>query len=215
MDKKLGVLLPSLGTNSVSCFPAPMEKLVATVGGDRTLRVWDTKHRRPHRLSGGKEAIVSMGMVGTCIDISDDASMIAVGHDTGDFTVWDVATFKCLLQNNFRRQGILCIRFSPQGRYLAVGSQEQSIDVYDMQSGFRSGRFPSCCAVATGGDEKKVLHLLPQVATCCTVLHRWRRAAPAASTVSASECGGCSRHAAISCSQAHRTGQLQALDLSL
>lgn len=73
-----------------------------------------------------------MGMDGSCIDVSDDGCLIAVGHSSGDFTLWDAKTLKCVLQNNFRRSPISVLRFSPGSMYLAVGSGGRSVDVYNV-----------------------------------------------------------------------------------
>eukprot|EP00960_Hanusia_phi_P060400 764497-Hanusia_phi.AAC.2 len=105
-----------------------------TVSEDRTLRRWDI---------GSRKMVMSVwvGLKSTSVAIHPDETLYALGHRNGHFTVWDVPPLpqppRCLLKSSQRTEDVTQVRFSPDGRCLAVASREQLIDLYSVESDFR------------------------------------------------------------------------------
>ena len=70
--------------------------------------------------------------------------MLAAGLEKGHFVVLSTTDLTVLEHRNDRLEWIQQIKFSPDDRFLAVGSRENTIDIYDAkQHPFR--RLAVCC----------------------------------------------------------------------
>lgn len=65
--------------------------------------------------------------------------MLAIGLNSGEFLVINANTLKLVVRKRDRGKSILDIRFSPCGSMLAVGSDENCVDLYDVM-GTHSGQ---------------------------------------------------------------------------
>ena len=71
---------------------------------------------------------------------SPDGDFIACGFQGGGFIVFETATGNEVCAKKHRRETISCLRFSPDGRWLAVGSHDNFVDLYDTRRSYkRSG----------------------------------------------------------------------------
>jgi len=98
---------------------------------DGTLRVWhiDKACERLIDLAEGQEQVPDASK-GRCIDILGNAKQIAIGFKDGSFKVFDTTTWNVVAQKQERKREISDIKYSPDGKKLAVGSHENVIDIY-------------------------------------------------------------------------------------
>ncbi|KAI0227896.1 Echinoderm microtubule-associated protein-like 6 [Lamellibrachia satsuma] len=111
-----------------------------TASEDGTVRSWDVINKRMvHKLTIG---------AARSADISPDGEMVAVGLKNGGIAILAMSNFKVLGERRDRGSSIDVIRFSPDGRYLAVGSAEGCVDFYDLSKGSSLQRANYCKGIA-------------------------------------------------------------------
>lgn len=123
--------------------PEPSRGEYCTVGDDMTLRIWSIAERR-------QKTSVDMGAIARCCAYSPDGSMIAVGYgkgkskEDGMFRIYRVSVDDNgetppvpVYETKEAKQWIGEIKFSPDGRSLAVGSHDNSIYLYGVQQQFK------------------------------------------------------------------------------
>ena len=104
--------------------------LFVTAGDDKAVCVWHCDERR---LVG----IRVLDSSAQSADISDDGKLLAVGLDDGTFVVLDMCTLTIIDKEKHRNERVQEIRYSPDGRYLAVGSAENAIDIHDTTRSYK------------------------------------------------------------------------------
>ncbi|XP_077381859.1 echinoderm microtubule-associated protein-like 6 isoform X9 [Festucalex cinctus] len=120
----------------------PLLPVCATVGDDRTLRMWELSAN--HRMV----AVRKLKKGGRCCAFSPDGKVLAVGLNDGSFLVVNADTLEDMLTFHHRREIISDIRFSQDaGKYLAVASHDSFVDIYNVLSSKRVG----ICKGAGGG----------------------------------------------------------------
>ena len=67
---------------------------------------------------------------------SPDGKVVAVGHRLGAFSVHRLDNMDELISARDRKKAIFSVTFAPNGRYLAVGSEDCFIDLYDCVSDY-------------------------------------------------------------------------------
>ena len=99
--------------------------LFATVGEDATLALWDVRRGLVQR----RDLILGAA---DCVDYCADADLLAVGHRTGAVTLLQFEGDE--LHEEVLHPGVrgwvLCVRFSPCGRYLAVGGRNGIVRLF-------------------------------------------------------------------------------------
>jgi microtubule-associated protein-like 6 len=101
-----------------------------SAGDDKTLRVYDMYQRRQIAVRNVSSKVRSASY-------SPDGKFIAAGFFGGGFIVFDTNTGNELVAKKHRRECIGDIKFSPSGRWLAVGSHDNFVDVYDASRNFK------------------------------------------------------------------------------
>jgi WD40 repeat protein len=76
-----------------------------TTGLDGTMRFWNCEHRCQTRCR-------VMGLEGRSIDVSQDGSLVAVGHSAGQFSVWETRRLQCIYLNSNTKADVHCLRYS-------------------------------------------------------------------------------------------------------
>eukprot|EP00736_Rhodelphis_marinus_P001305 Rmarinus@m.21730 len=113
----------------VACHPfhAP---IFATAAEGRFVHIWDADDRKCLRK-------LYIGTRGRSVCWSHDGSLIACGCKNGMVKVFDYATQDAVFEAHDCREAIDEIKFSPDDRYLAVGSHDNFIDIYDTNLDFK------------------------------------------------------------------------------
>ncbi|KAF6720717.1 Echinoderm microtubule-associated protein-like 6 [Oryzias melastigma] len=73
--------------------------------------------------------------------------MLAVGMKNGEFLILLANSLKMWTKKRDRSVALQDIRFSPDRRLMAVGSAENTVDVYDMSAGPSLTRLVYCCDI--------------------------------------------------------------------
>ncbi|XP_029927079.1 echinoderm microtubule-associated protein-like 6 isoform X2 [Myripristis murdjan] len=114
--------------------PHPLLPLCATVSDDKTLRLWEISAN--HRMV----AVRKLKRGGRCVAFSPDGKALAVGLSDGGVLVVNADTLEDLLSFQHRRDAISDVRFSPDtGKYLAVASHDNFVDIYNVLTSKRVG----------------------------------------------------------------------------
>lgn len=99
--------------------------------GRNSVRVWDLQNgQQVNEITRVDEEFLSM-------DISPDATRIAVGESKGAVRVWNLESGEPEFVLEGHERNVQCVRFSPDGRYLASASDDRLINIWDMENGER------------------------------------------------------------------------------
>jgi WD40 repeat protein len=109
---------------------SPDGKVLASLGGDSRLRLWDT--------ADGKELqstrLESLSLLSPAVAFSGDGKLLAVGgYYRGVVQVYEVATGKEIARFQ-AHQGPVTLTFSDDGATLLTGSDDTTILVWDLRS---------------------------------------------------------------------------------
>ncbi|KAG2457729.1 EMAL5 protein, partial [Polypterus senegalus] len=115
----------------------PTRDVFLSAAEDGTVRLWDI----PEKKMLNK---VNVGHAARTVCYSPGGDMVAIGMKNGEFIILLVTSLKIWGKKRDRRSAIHDIRFSPDSRYLAVGSSENAVDFYDLMTGPALNRINSC-----------------------------------------------------------------------
>nr|XP_015205768.1 PREDICTED: echinoderm microtubule-associated protein-like 5 isoform X3 [Lepisosteus oculatus] len=115
----------------------PTRDVFLSAAEDGTVRLWDI----PEKKMLNK---VNLGHAARTVSYSPEGDMVAIGMKNGEFIILLVTSLKIWGKKRDRRSAIQDIRFSPDSRYLAVGSSESAVDFYDLTLGPALNRV-NCC----------------------------------------------------------------------
>ncbi|KAL0601795.1 Echinoderm microtubule-associated protein-like 5 [Plecturocebus cupreus] len=115
----------------------PSRDFFLSAAEDGTVRLWDIADKKMLNK-------VNLGHAARTVCYSPEGDMVAIGMKNGEFIILLVSSLKIWGKKRDRRCAIHDIRFSPDSRYLAVGSSENSVDFYDLTLGPTLNRISYC-----------------------------------------------------------------------
>lgn len=114
------------------------ENFFITAGDDAILRVWDARQRRVHKA-------MKLGLGARAVAFHPAGAMFAVGFGTGkrtkgkqhakegSFALLVFDTLKIIHEGQDTTVLITAMQFSPDGKFLAIGSEDNAIYTYEIQ----------------------------------------------------------------------------------
>ncbi|XP_049423756.1 echinoderm microtubule-associated protein-like 3 [Epinephelus fuscoguttatus] len=126
----------------------PSQNIFFTCGHDRQVCLWKTEE---HTL----DWCITLEEYGLCADFCPNGSVVSVGLSTGRWMVLDLLTREVVSESTDGNEQLSVMRYSPDGSFLAVGSHDNFIYIYNVtESGRRYTRFGKC-----NGHSSFITHL--------------------------------------------------------
>uniref|UniRef100_A0A673XS09 EMAP like 3 n=1 Tax=Salmo trutta TaxID=8032 RepID=A0A673XS09_SALTR len=126
----------------------PSQDVFLTCGHDRQVCVWNTEE---HKL----DWCTTLEEYGLCADFCPNGAVVSVGLSTGRWLVLDLQTKEVISDYTDGNEQLSVMRYSPDGSFLAVGSHDNFIYVYNVtESGRRYSRYGKC-----NGHSSFITHL--------------------------------------------------------
>uniref|UniRef100_A0A671X8N2 EMAP like 3 n=1 Tax=Sparus aurata TaxID=8175 RepID=A0A671X8N2_SPAAU len=126
----------------------PSQNIFLTCGHDRQVCLWNTEE---HKL----DWCITLEEYGLCAGFCPNGSVVSVGLSTGRWMVLDLLTREVVSESTDGNEQLSVMRYSPDGSFLAVGSHDNFIYIYNVtESGRRYTRFGKC-----NGHSSFITHL--------------------------------------------------------
>ncbi|XP_036379829.1 echinoderm microtubule-associated protein-like 3 [Megalops cyprinoides] len=126
----------------------PSQSIFLTCGNDKQVCLWNTEN---HRLDWS----TTLEESGLCADFCPNGSVVSVGLNTGRWVVLDLQTREIVSDYTDGNEQLSVMRYSPDGSFLAVGSHDNFIYIYNVtENGRRYTRFGKC-----NGHSSFITHL--------------------------------------------------------
>jgi WD40 repeat protein len=107
----------------------PIKPMVATASDDQTLRLWDVENNL-------MLAAHALGGEGRSVAFSADGQEVAVGLRNGAFVVLKTKDLSEVVRVKDRKEVRHDMRYSPDGHHLAVASNDNFVDVYEVKNNY-------------------------------------------------------------------------------
>jgi microtubule-associated protein-like 6 len=110
----------------------PTKRIFATASDDKLVKVWDGATHTCMLTIPVKFEARSCGF-------SPDGNSLAVGYINGSFSIFDAKDGREIVTKKERKEALQQVVYSPNGRFLAVGSHDNFVDIYETTNYTRAG----------------------------------------------------------------------------
>ncbi|XP_029706344.1 echinoderm microtubule-associated protein-like 6 isoform X7 [Takifugu rubripes] len=115
----------------------PFKDVFISASDDGTIRIWDLADKKLLNK-------VSLGHPAKCTSYSPNGEIVSIGMENGEFIILLVNSLTVWGKKRDRSVAIQDICFSPDNRFLAVGSMDSAVDFYDLSLGPSLNRIGYC-----------------------------------------------------------------------
>uniref|UniRef100_A0A8C7LWV1 EMAP like 3 n=1 Tax=Oncorhynchus mykiss TaxID=8022 RepID=A0A8C7LWV1_ONCMY len=131
----------------------PSQDVFLTCGHDRQVCVWNTEE---HKL----DWCTTLEEYGLCADFCPNGAVVSVGLSTGRWLVLDLQTKDIVSDYTDGNEQLSVMRYSTDGSFLAVGSHDNFIYIYNVtESGRRYSRYGKYAGHIRHGHSSFITHL--------------------------------------------------------
>ncbi len=153
--------------SGVACVKySPDGKLLATAGGDLTIRLWDLETGKEVRRFEGHKGFIRT------VAFSPDGKLLASAGESPSVILWDVATGKEVRRIGKHLKDLRMAVFSPNGKTILASDFDEKIGLWDVATGKQIHLFrahprvpygiafsPDGKTIASGGDNEGTIRL--------------------------------------------------------
>lgn len=107
---------------------------ITTASDDQSLRVWNLNPTEKN-YTAVSTCWLKFPLRSCCF--SPDGQLLAAGSKTGTFVIIKTVDLSELYQISHRKEALHDLKFSPDGNYLAVASNDNFVDIYDSTKKFK------------------------------------------------------------------------------
>lgn len=148
--------IPQASEQPVNCLAAdPIRQRLATGGFGPEVRIWSLTSREiSSRIPVGESGILTL-------EFCPASGQLVIVPRQGDVSIRDPADWKAVVwKPEVRNAGVSCVRYSPDGKHLAIGWDDGLVQCFDARSGAPVSpelRFPSPPSVLCFSEEGQAL----------------------------------------------------------